>query len=78
MEKKVTSEGFVSVEEYNFDWCASQSKQLSVSSAIFFTLEMWLEIEMYQLTNLKTLRHVFRSFSADSNISKTCFFIPVC
>ena len=34
MEKKVTSEGFVSVEEYNFDWCASQNKQLSASSAI--------------------------------------------
>lgn len=34
MEKKVINEGFDSVEEYNFDWCASQSKQLSVSSAI--------------------------------------------
>ena len=34
MEKKLTNKGFDSVEECNFDWCASQSKQLSVSSAI--------------------------------------------
>ena len=34
MEKKVSNEGFDSVEEYNFDWFASQNKQLSVSSAI--------------------------------------------
>ena len=34
MEKKVINEGFDSVEEYNYDSCASQNKQLSVSSAI--------------------------------------------
>ena len=34
MEKKVSNGGFDSVEEYNVDWCASQNKQLSVSSAI--------------------------------------------
>ena len=34
MENKVSNEGFHSVEEYNFDWCTSRNKQLSVSSAI--------------------------------------------
>ena len=34
MEKKVINEGFDSVEGYNFDWCSSRNKQLSVSSAI--------------------------------------------
>ena len=34
MEKKVSNKGFDSVEEYNYDSWASNSKQLSVSSAI--------------------------------------------
>ena len=34
MEKKVSDKGFDSVEEYNYDSWASNSKQLSVSSTI--------------------------------------------
>ena len=34
MEKKVSSKGFYSVEEYNYDSWASNGKQLPVSIAI--------------------------------------------
>ena len=35
MEKKMSNKGFDSVEEYNFVWCVSQSKQLSLTSAMY-------------------------------------------
>ena len=35
MEKKMSNKGFVSIDEYNFDSWASNSKQLSVTSAMY-------------------------------------------